>query len=191
MKEILLAIMGSGALMFTLKWAKEIWQARRVRLHPTSAAAEFELGIEQLLEEALSSTNADRVLLLRTTNGGGPIKPGKPIYIEVYREKHTYAVRSVKADFQGVEMDTAYAEMIQQLIREQKISYRTEEMSKGNILHDTYLADRIQESKIRYVWEADNFWFLSFSTVTAFNSHDRHRFEVITRRMRTLFRRKL
>lgn len=103
----------------------------------------------------LRDTKAHRVVVLKTTNGGGrPTLTGR-LYSSVIYEAFENPLTSVKENWQKQELDPAYMELLFNMNKTGRISVITETMQKG-ILRDLYLAEGIKKSWIYKIYEREN-----------------------------------
>lgn len=103
----------------------------------------------------LRDTKAHRVVILKTTNGGGrPTLTGK-LYSSVIYEAFENPLTSVKENWQKQELDPAYMELLFNMNKTGRIAVVTETMQKG-ILRDLYLAEGIKKSWVYKIYEREN-----------------------------------
>lgn len=111
-------------------------------------AIERTFGIMDLL---LNETPANRVLLLKSENGGGIPGPGNVAYSTVVRERRDDRISSVQARWQRVPVDKDYARMICDIIDTGRVERHTSEMVEGSELRDVYEADGVKFSTVSHL----------------------------------------
>lgn len=115
------------------------------------------------LNQVLLDSDACRVLLLKTSNGGGVPGPGATVRVTIESEACANMVPSMM-DWQARPMDQSYSRMIVRLITERRMVLRPSELPKGSELRNSYEANGVLSSwvfKVAVVKGA--FFFLSLN----------------------------
>src|SRR5678810_755741 len=75
------------------------------------------VGIYDSMHKLMEETSVERMLILKTHNGGGLIKPSTPLYISALYEDYTTPLDSVKSDIQNVLLDEEFIRMMLELCK--------------------------------------------------------------------------
>jgi hypothetical protein len=124
------------------KSAFKIYSDKR-KVEIETSSERFQKAIENIndgyaiMNDILVVSNASRVSLLKTTNGGGVPRIGCPIYgtmvYEIYRNG-----KPNKKNWSNIEIDKEYIKLLSNIIREKKVVLKTENLKIGlleNINH--------------------------------------------------------
>ena len=113
----------------------------------------------------IDDSKADRVLILKSHNGGGKPTPGTDLYVSIIHEMSTKGVEQIKQQYQRILIDDTYIRIIQQIILERTIEIRIQDLPENSFIRLTYEKDNL---KWIYFFEikgnANSYFFGSFST---------------------------
>lgn len=130
-----------------------------------------------------------RILILKTTNGGGrPTLTGK-LYGSVIYEAFETPLTSNKNNWQNQLLDNSYLELLFEMNKSGFLNVKTEELPEG-ILKDVYTNDGIVQSWIFKITERENeYIYLSanFIKETKYNSRNRELFRTGLNKLRNIF----
>lgn len=99
------------------------------------------------LQSLVTNTNIDRALILRTSNGGGIPNFKSPLYLSITHEMHNESVRSIKHQYQNIQADRNYVELVINILEEKEIDVVVSDLKEG-LLKNAYEAEGINFSKI-------------------------------------------
>ena len=129
----------------------------------TSGLAEQQT-IYSLLQAILTETPADRVMIIKTENGGGIPSHKNPVYMSVMYEVYQNPMRAILEEMQRVRAGSAYIDLILQLADQSKVTYETQNMPAG-LLRDINETDGIQSGQKHYINNNEKaFYYLSISS---------------------------
>lgn len=138
----------------------------------------------------IDESNAERVLILKSSNGGGKPSPGSDLYVSVIHEMSIKGVEQIKHQHQKILIDETYLKIIQRIISERSIEIRVEELPENSFLR---LLNDQEGFKQLYFFEiksnADNYFFGIFSTKveTGFSKPDKLAFKLAIDSIKKVF----
>lgn len=116
------------------------------------------------LQNILHETSADRVLILKASNGGSIPRLGAHIYLSALMEVSSKPIRAILNDFQNIRADSAYIDLLQTLLKDGSTILKTTEMKTGQ-LRNIYESDDIKCARVILLHETpDSVYYLSAST---------------------------
>lgn len=130
------------------QWLEELSQKHRVNL--MRALKDVQILLQQM-QRIVESTNADRMLIVKTHNGGGTPRPGHQVRVTVLHECTNGSVGSCIDSFQKWVCDAPYIKMLTQLLANGKVHMITDDM-ETSVLKKTYQAIGIKESIVRLLF---------------------------------------
>ena len=80
-----------------------------------------------------NQASVERVLIVKTSNGGGVPKPTTHVYSSVLEETYDDHVKPLKPDWQNQMTDSAYDEIIMKLSGKKMVKVKTLEMENGMV----------------------------------------------------------
>lgn len=159
------ALATSGALLFILRWVKEVISERkhhrRLERHRKTIEVLGDLWDE--MNDLQAKTQASRILIFSNANGGGypsldAVRKSSVLY-EVYDTKE----QSIKHTWQKQDLDAAYTKVLQKMLKEEtrELWIKTRELEDG-ILKNAYQASGVVEARVAYIFStATNFIYMS------------------------------
>lgn len=127
--EFLIAI-GFGGMA---KAGFDFWLERK----KSAANKKFEAAIEKIskiyevMNEIMVAADSSRVVLLRTTNGGGIPRPGCSLYSSIVYEVYSQDSEPIKLLWQSQLLDESYLDIISKTISKKEIAVRTKDLKHG------------------------------------------------------------
>jgi len=120
--------------------------------------------IYSVLNNLLLSTDALRVVVLCTENGGGVPRTGKPLYSSIlYEVKKNHLSPDLKTTWQKQLVDEHYVSLLLEVHTKHQAILKTEEMPEG-ILKDLYVSEEVEGSLVFGITVAnDRFYYLSLT----------------------------
>ena len=165
------AVLAGGATLIGALVAAAKARARRLdklALRDWQRALVGNVTISRAMGNLLVETTATRVLLIRVTNGGGIVKPGSPLRLDVIEERFAPPQTSCIEDFQGTRVDERYREaVLMPLVLHGKVLLVTSQLPPDHFLRDTYEAQGVVCSYLKAVSiTSKEAWFLSLNVHT-------------------------
>lgn len=122
------------------------------------------VNIYDAMHYILENSNVERILILKSHNGGGLIKPDTPLYVTCLYEDYTNPLESVKSFYQKMEVDEQYIRMLRDLSQAKILKRRTENLDDG-LLKNAFVKDGILYSEMQYLGQdRRNLYFCSLVT---------------------------
>lgn len=115
------------------------------------------------MQVMLRECRANRILILKTTNGGGRPKLSGRLYSSVIYEVFEYPLSSVKDNWQNQQLDPSYMRILYEANNstDGRLIVKTDKLENG-ILKDVYVGSNIKEAWIYRVLERETeFIYLS------------------------------
>lgn len=152
----LMAALGAGTVLAKLVdyWIK----SREKKREKDKAFTNIFKAVHQVyhvLQVILTNCKAKRVLILKTTNGGGRPKLTGRLYGSVLYEVVEKPLVAVKEDWQNQILDESYLEILFQMSRDGYSVISTDEMQQG-ILKDVYITQGIEQSWLYEIAQREN-----------------------------------
>lgn len=160
-------ILESAVVVYLVKEVWTYWKTRQEEKRNEKSFQKAFIDIAKLYEQLnglLVSTDCDRVLLLRSHNGGGKPKLGSPLYSTAEYEVFKGQIGMIKPDWQSQPLDEHYIKMLKTLDDVGSIELPLYGMEPTSMLKKLYFANRIHSSKIIKIHEnKDSFFYLSIN----------------------------
>lgn len=137
------------ALPVFLKITKFKIKTRRSKYHFQNFLLKQD-NIQYLIYELRLALNCDRVLFIKTSNGGDVPKMGEPLYITILDESYSDTVGPIKKDYQKFEVDSSYKRLMLELIDKKAILMSPEDM-EDSVLKTIFLANKIDKVLLRSI----------------------------------------
>lgn len=116
-----------------------------------------------ILNDILVQHNASRVVLLKTTNGGGVPKLGCLLYSSIIYEVYQNHQKAIKQKWQSIKVDESYVEMLFEVLKKGYSLVSTGGIKKG-LLRTLYEKEGIDQSLVYYIKEnKTDFIYLSIN----------------------------
>lgn len=160
------AAAAAGAIIALIKKLKPLqaWQQRRSRAGHL-AAYEANLRVMAVLQDLLNTLPVERVLLIKSHNGGGVPRPGSTMKVTVAHEVHKQGIQSTRENLQDFVIDAAYTALLRTLIEKRFEVLRVDSMPDG-FLNLKFRAERIQQAFVAAVgFSSNSFYFLKCDTL--------------------------
>lgn len=163
--EVGLTALVGAVIAWGAAWLKGKIEARRVQ--QGEAAVIDAAEVYTILAEHARAINADRVLLLYTSNGGGIPTAGKPLYTTILYEIANNHNAPIMERFQGVLADAGYVHMVASVAEYGQWRSDPEQMEPG-FLRTLYEEEGVQQALIvRIGTTAKRFYFLSAKWISS------------------------
>jgi len=147
--------------------------------------------IYDIFNRVIDDSSANRVLILKGSNGGSRPTIGNNLYVSVLHEVSTKGIDQIKSQYQGIHVDDSYIRLLQKIIENREIEINIDEFSDDSFLKLTYQKDDLKHSYFFEIKGSGNdYFFGSFSTVepAGFNSSDRLAFRLAIDKLRKIFK---
>lgn len=143
------------------------------------------------IDRVLTDTGVQRVLMMKTENGGGKPRLGTHLYASVLYEGYKHPLNSVKNDYQRILVDDIYVKMLSDIGPSTSNKLIVSRMKDG-ILKKIYQREAIIYSEVHYIGETDDaFFYISFSTTNNDDKFDepnnRVEIEIAVSKIRRIF----
>lgn len=158
--QVLVAIIGSGFFGYVVSRIFDDIRAwiKAKREHPFHTILPKIHSVYSILNILLREIGCQRIMIIKTENGGGKPKLGGQLYATVLYESFDYPLRALKPSYQRELLDSSHVDLLYNLDINSHINRTTEEMSSG-FLKDLYLSTdvknsqyfKIHESETRYI----------------------------------------
>ncbi len=160
-------ILESAVTLYLVKEVVQYLKHRRKERKDKKPFQKALLDITKLYEELnglIVSVDADRVILLRSHNGGGKPKLGSPLFSTAEYEVFANGVKSLKPDWQAQPLDQHYISTLKDLEESGEIDLVLYGMDESSMLKKLYFANSIKCSKLIKIHESkDSFYYISLN----------------------------
>jgi hypothetical protein len=162
--ELLAVIMGSSLALWMVKTIyteiKE-WIKKRKEAKPFAPVFDKVSEVYETLNEMLVELGADRVVLLRSHNGGGKPQLGHPLFSSVEYEAWTRDLHPIRRAWNKQRVDEVYIKMLKKLDGNGCINIYLDSMENG-MLKQLYFVNHVLASKVFKIHETENdYYYLS------------------------------
>lgn len=167
-QEILILLLSGGGVVVALisilpklvelyyKYRKKTFKDELIKV-----AKLFDI-MKQLIEQ---SSNIDRILILKTTNGGGRPKLGNKIYATALYQEVREPLKITKESYQKLLVDSHYVKMLAKSEASHGVRLLVRDMPYDSLLKNIYEVEGITYSEIYHLQNTKNsFYFMSIST---------------------------
>lgn len=150
---------GGGLVKLATSWVQS-WTTNR-----NKRAVEDIVHIYEAMQDIVSNTDIQRVLVMATHNDGQEIKPGSKLYTSVAYEQVSHPFQSVKALYQNIPLDSDYVSILLEILNKGKKAYHVKNMSTG-LLKTIYDTEGVAYAEIYYLADSHRkkIWYLSCAT---------------------------
>ena len=159
--EMMTVLMGSGFVLWMAKTVyteiKE-WAKRRREKKPFSPVFTKVSEVYETLNEMMLEMGADRVVLLRSHNGGGKPQLGHALFSSVEYEAWGKGLRSIRRSWSKQRVDEVYIKMLRKLDESGYLDVYLETMPDG-MLKELYFSNHVLASKVAKIHETKNDYF--------------------------------
>jgi hypothetical protein len=185
---------GVGAALVVLFGNIILWYLGNKKtevLELTSNDFEGISDFQATIDRVLTDTGVQRVLMMKTENGGGKPRLGTHLYASVLYEGYKHPLNSVKDDYQRILVDDIYVKMLSDIGPSTSNKLIVSRMKDG-ILKKIYQRETIIYSEVHYIGETDDaFFYISFSTTNNDDKFDepnnRVEIEIAVSKIRRVF----
>ena len=155
-------IFGSFSAGVTAWLARDMWRQYLKKDRVFSDFIEDRADVRDYINKILQRTKFGRVLVFRTTNGGGIPHIGSPIYIKcLFEDFDGDYFTSVKDELNRVEADEHCEKIITSLAKHKKVEVLTKSLEPG-LLRDIYESQGVVMSIIYFLHQTKyEFYYMS------------------------------
>lgn len=136
--QIGLAVLGSGSFAALIHLGRDLMRRRAGRLYDRGYSDIS--AIYRHIQGLLSDLEANRVLLLKSENGGGIPAPGCVVKSSVLYEVCDSPARPISQSWQLVPLDQDYSQILSQVVTEGRAVIRLDDLHAGAVTHDLMTA---------------------------------------------------
>lgn len=130
----ILALVGSGSFAAVVGLVRDQLRRRAGRMY--ERGYKDISSIYQLIQALLSDISANRVLLLKSENGGGIPSPGCVVKSSVLYEVCDSPAKPIAQSWQLVPLDQDYSKILSQVVTEGRAVLRLDDLHAGAVTHD-------------------------------------------------------
>ena len=120
--------------------------------------------IYRIIEKILDQSSANRVLVLKASNGGGTPKPGSDMFIKLLYAATVKEDLSIYDKYSSIKVDREFVDMLIDIQKNGQITKKTEEM-QNSLLKRIYLSEGIKYTEIYFL--TNNQHELYFCTISS------------------------
>jgi hypothetical protein len=147
--------------------------------------------IQPILNRVIDDTCIQRVLVMKTENGGGKPRLGAHLYASIVYEAFKAPLFSTKNDYQRILVDDMYVKMLSDIGPTTHNNLSVNKMKEG-LLKRIYLRDSVKYSEVYYLTETDDsFIYMTFSTTEENEKfedpNDRVEIDIAVSKIRNIF----
>lgn len=138
----------------------------------------------------IDDSSANRILIMKGSNGGSRPTIGSNLYVSVLHEASTKGIDQIKPLYQNIHIDDSYIKLLQKIIEKREIAIPVSDFPPGSFLRLTYDKEGLKHA---YFFEVkgtgNNYYFGSFSTTNpeGFTDNDRLTFRLSIDRIKKIF----
>lgn len=160
---------GVGVAILSLIGQVLIWYLNNTNKgdkQPLKKSVDLEhlVEIQPILNRVIDDTCIQRVLVMKTENGGGKPRLGAHLYASILYEAFKAPLSSTKNDYQRILVDDMYVKMLSDIGPTTHNNLSVNKMKDG-LLKRIYLRDGVRYSEVYYLTETDDsFIYMTFST---------------------------
>lgn len=144
--QIALAVVGSGSLAAIVHLIRDLLRRRAGRLYERGYGDIS--AIYQHIQALLSTTEANRVLVLKSENGGGIPRPGCIVKSSILYEVCDSPAIPVVQAWQLVALDQDYSAILSKVVSEGRAVIRLDDLHKGAMTHQLMKASSATHSYV-------------------------------------------
>lgn len=158
------AIFASVSAIVTAVLARDVIRWRANKKKEFSDFMPERWDVRDLIVDIIAKTAFQRVLIFKTTNGGGMPHVGSNIYAKCLFEDYDPAYfKSVKEDYSRVEADRHYERLVVDVARHKRVEIKTRELPSG-VLKDIYEAEGVAVSYVYFLHQTKSeFYYMSIA----------------------------
>jgi hypothetical protein len=190
---------GVGVAILSLIGQVLIWYLNNTNKgdkQPLKKSVDLEhlVEIQPILNRVIDDTCIQRVLVMKTENGGGKPRLGAHLYASILYEAFKAPLSSTKNDYQRILVDDMYVKMLSDIGPTTHNNLSVNKMKDG-LLKRIYLRDGVRYSEVYYLTETDDsFIYMTFSTTDENERfeepNDRVEIDIAVSKIRNIFEKK-
>jgi len=190
---------GVGVAILSLIGQVLIWYLNNTNKgdkQPLKKSVDLEhlVEIQPILNRVIDDTCIQRVLVMKTENGGGKPRLGAHLYASILYEAFKAPLSSTKNDYQRILVDDMYVKMLSDIGPTTHNNLSVNKMKDG-LLKRIYLRDGVKYSEVYYLTETDDsFIYMTFSTTDENERfeepNDRVEIDIAVSKIRNIFEKK-
>jgi hypothetical protein len=147
--------------------------------------------VQSIINRVIDETSIQRVLIMKTENGGGKPRLGAHLYTSIMYDAFKSPLYGTKNDYQRMLVDDIYVKMLSDIGPTTYNNLSVGKMKDG-LLKRVYLRDGIKYSEVYYVTETDDaFVYVTFSSTDENekfdNPNDRVEIDIAVSKIRNIF----
>lgn len=153
MEQAIIAIVSSGGLVTFIALMREVLKRR--------ASAKQDVGyaninrVYTILTKLLTESGCNRVLIIKSENGGGIPAPGSVIKNSVLFEVCDSMVSQLRDDWQHVHIDQGYSSLLTNVNTEGFSDVSREDMNKNSVLFEFFDAGQATQARFYRICSTD------------------------------------
>lgn len=144
--QILLAVLGSGSVAAFIQLIRDALRRRASRLYERGYGDIS--AIYQHIQALLSTTSANRVLVLKSENGGGIPRPGCIVKSSVLYEVCDSPAKPIVQAWQLVALDQDYSAILSEVVTQGRSVVRLDDLHEGAVTHKLMQASSATHSYV-------------------------------------------
>ena len=137
------------------------------------------------------TTVADRVTILKTSNGGGRLHPARPVYLQILHEEWRPPSYAIRQRYQKIPLDLEYVRMLQKLLLDKKVAIDVSTMPEC-FLRRAYVTMKVKHSLIFYLkHNEESIYYMSISTCDdrrMNTASDMDTFDIYVQKIKSVFK---
>ncbi|MEO0337597.1 MAG: hypothetical protein AAF242_00130 [Bacteroidota bacterium] len=166
MKEIILALITYGVMGELIRLLKTIYNDRISKSQHAKRRRHNGQKIKRILREVLLNTSADRVLVIKLSNGGDIFNEGSALKIQILEEDNTNSVFEVKQLYRDTPVRSDYVDMVFDLCEQKQLSFTTKDCP-AQMVRDSWSVENIKNGCLQLItYSKEKVIFLSASTTS-------------------------
>lgn len=155
MIEIIVAIIGTGAIGTAIKAIRDIWLKHlEKKKNRFSNIIPLINETYDILNELLVHSKAKKITVLKTTNGGGIPKIGKEINSTIIHEVYDNPMKGFKQKWQKQHIDAGYVQILCAMVEDEETDVNTKNL-KDCLIKQIYASQKITNSLFIKIHEND------------------------------------
>lgn len=186
--QLALALIGTSGGMAAIVNLLRLWARKRRSKHMDAGFADMN-EIYQTLQNLLGEIAADRILVIKSENGGGLPRPGCTIKSSVIHEVFNGDLGSLYESWQRVTLDHEYSHVLHILSTGEWVWRATDELARPSVLADLLEPEVKRIAFARICGTNNALWYIAlhFRTEGRVDDDDRARTQRAIHKLRILF----
>lgn len=108
--------------------------------------------VHNILNYTVANTDAIRAIVIKAHNGGKIPTLTEKMYVTIMHESIDKNIEQIATRFQAQEIDSAYFDLLIEIIQKKKLSKKSVDLQQGCMLHDLYTRTGVTFSKIYEIY---------------------------------------